>query len=148
MSVRVESKVHFTHVGKRQRKLSSEPLEEPVESGRIPRITRMLALAHRFDRLIREGTVVDQADLARLGHVSRARVTQVLTLMQLAPDIQEAILFLPRIQDGREVIQEHEIRPIAYTPDWKDQRKAWAKLVESKFPTRKGARNAKHEISG
>jgi hypothetical protein len=113
MSVRVESKVYFTHVGKRKRKLSSEPLEEPIESGRIPRITRMLALAHRFDRLIREGTVVDQADLARLGHVSRARVTQVLTLMQLAPDIQEAILFLPRIQDGREVIQEHEIRPIA-----------------------------------
>jgi hypothetical protein len=108
----------------------------------------MLALAHRFDRLIREGTVVDQADLARLGHVSRARVTQVLTLMQLAPDIQEAILFLPRIQDGREVIQEHEIRPIAYTPDWKDQRIAWAKLVEAKFPARKVARNAKHEISG
>jgi hypothetical protein len=148
MSVRVESKVHFTHVGKRQRKLSSEPLEESVESGRIPRITRMLALAHRFDRLIREGTVVDQADLARLGHVSRARVTQVLTLMQLAPDIQEAILFLPRIHDGRDVIQEHEIRPIAHTPDWKEQRKAWAKLVEAKFPTRKVARDAKHEISG
>lgn len=53
MSVRVESKVHFTHVGKRQRKLSSEPLVEPIKSGRIPRITRMLALAHRFDRLIR-----------------------------------------------------------------------------------------------
>ena len=48
----------------------------------------MLALAHRFDRLLQDGVVADQADLARLGHVSRARVTQIMNLLQLAPDIQ------------------------------------------------------------
>lgn len=48
----------------------------------------------------------DQADLARLGRVSRARVTQIMTLLNLSPEIQEAILFLPRIESGREPLTE------------------------------------------
>jgi hypothetical protein len=55
----------------------------------------------------------DQADLARLGNVSRARVTQIMNLLQLAPDIQEAILFLPRTVKGRDPIREKHVRPIA-----------------------------------
>ncbi len=45
--------------------------------------------------LIREGVVTDYAELARLGHVTRARVTQIMNLLHLAPDIQETLLFLP-----------------------------------------------------
>ncbi len=131
--IQVETKVHFSSGRKGRRKMSTGPVAVPVEPGRLPRITRMLALAHRFDRLLHEGTVKDQADLARLGHVSRARVTQILNLMQLAPDIQEAILFLPRIQRGREVINEHEVRPIATSLDWKQQRRQWARLVAAKL---------------
>jgi hypothetical protein len=93
----------------------------------------MLALAHRFDRLLQDGVVTDQADLARLGHVSRARVTQILNLLQLAPDIQESILFLPHLQRGRELIQEHQIRPIAANPDWAAQRRLWAQLAGAKL---------------
>jgi hypothetical protein len=63
-----------------------------------------MAPAIRFDGLLRQGVVADQADLARLGHVSRARVTQIMNLLQLAPDIQEQVLFLPRIQSGKEPI--------------------------------------------
>lgn len=126
--IQVETKVHFTSGSKGRRRLHAGPVAPPVEMGRIPRITRMLALAHRFDRLLRDGVVTDQADLARLGHVSRARVTQILNLLQLAPDIQESILFLPRIQRGREPIQEHQVRPIAATPDWRDQRQLWDRL--------------------
>lgn len=126
--IQVETKVHFTSGSKGRRRLHAGPVAPPVEVGRIPRITRMLALAHRFDRLLRDGLVTDQADLARLGHVSRARVTQILNLLQLAPDIQESILFLPRIQRGREPIQEHQIRPIAATPEWRVQRQLWERL--------------------
>lgn len=126
--IQVETKVHFTSGSKGRRRLHAGPVAPPVEMGRIPRITRMLALAHRFDRLLRDGVVTDQADLARLGHVSRARVTQILNLLQLAPDIQESILFLPRIQRGREPIQEHQVRPIAATPDWRTQRQLWDRL--------------------
>lgn len=68
------------------------PEPEPTPE-RIPRAARVLALAHRWRGLIRSGAVKDQADLARLVGVSRARVTQVMGLLWLAPDIQEAVLF-------------------------------------------------------
>ena len=68
-----------------------------VPSGRVPRIARLMALALRFEQLVRTGAVRDYAELARLGQVSRARLTQIMNLLHLAPDIQEAILFLPRV---------------------------------------------------
>ena len=88
-----------------------------------------MALAIRFDRLIKDGEIDDQADLARLGHVTRARVTQIMNLLQLAPEIQEAILFLPRTERGRDPIRERHIRPIAAEIDWRKQRRLWAPLA-------------------
>ena len=67
-------------------------------------------------------------DLARLGSVIRARVTQIMNLLQLAPDIQEAILFLPRTVKGRDPIRERHIRPIATELDWRRQRECWGRL--------------------
>jgi hypothetical protein len=64
----------------------------------IPRIARLLALAIRFDRLLRAEELRDYAELARLGHVTRARMTQIMKLLNLAPDIQEQILFLPPLK--------------------------------------------------
>lgn len=84
-----------------------------------------MALAIRFDRLIQEGEITDQADLARLGNVSRARVTQIMNLLQLAPDIQEALLFLPRTVKGRDPIRERHVRSIAAQLEWRKQRKLW-----------------------
>lgn len=65
-------------------------------AGNLPRITKLMALAIRFDSLVSRGEVQDYADLARLGYVTRARITQIMNLLNLAPDIQEALLFLPR----------------------------------------------------
>jgi hypothetical protein len=65
------------------------------ESGRVPRLAPLMALAICFEDLIRTGQVADYADLARLGHVSRARITQIMNLLLLAPDIQEQVLFHP-----------------------------------------------------
>jgi hypothetical protein len=59
-----------------------------------------MALALRFEGLIRTGQILNYAELARLGHVSRARISQITCLLLLAPDIQEELLFLPPI-DGR-----------------------------------------------
>ncbi|HEX5470413.1 MAG TPA: hypothetical protein VFW73_00925 [Lacipirellulaceae bacterium] len=97
----------------------------PVEPGRVPRVARMMALTLRYDGLTRGGTITDQAVLARLGHVSRARVTQIMNLLRLAPDIQEEVLFLPRIERGKEPIQEHELCKIAAVLDRRKQRKLW-----------------------
>ena len=127
----IERQVHFTR-GHRTRKVirnGPPPEPVPVPQGTIPRISRLMALALRFDRLIREGEVADQADLARLGNVTRARVTQIMNLLSLAPDIQEAILFLPRTRSGRDPIRERHLRPIAAILDWRKQRRLWKRLT-------------------
>jgi hypothetical protein len=94
-----------------------------------------MALAIRFDQLIKSGQITDQADLARLGHVTRARVTQIMNLLNLAPDIQEEILFLPRTLQGRDPIRERHLRPIAAVLDWGKQRRMWRQLpAEQQVP--------------
>ena len=85
----IECTVHFHRRGQGARKelqRGAEPLPPPE---RIPRLARLLALAHRFETLLQAGAVKDYATLARLGHVSRARICQIVSLLQLAPDIQE-----------------------------------------------------------
>jgi hypothetical protein len=87
-----------------------------------------MALAIRFDGLIRDGVVADQAELARLGHVSRARLTQIMNLLCLAADIQEQILFLPLTERGRDAIREKQLRPTAAILNWRRQRQLWRNL--------------------
>lgn len=120
------------HIGtaRRSRKIIKEGPDLGVDprlpEGSIPRVSRLMALAIRFDQLIRDGEITDQAELARLGHVTRARVTQVMNLLQLAPDIQEEILFLPRTTQGRDPVRERSLRPICAILDWREQREMWA----------------------
>src|SRR5258708_643191 len=96
--------------------------------GRIPRISRLMALAWRLDELVRTGVVADYAELARLGHVSRARISQILNLLALAPDIQEALLFLPSVERGRDPIHLRQLQPLAAILDWHQQRRFWQAL--------------------
>jgi hypothetical protein len=96
----------------------------------VPRVSRLLALALRLDQLVRTGTLADYATLARLGHVSRARVSQILSLVQLAPDIQETLLFLPPAECGRDAIRL-QLQALAALPDWQDQRRRWQELRSS-----------------
>jgi len=122
-----------SHGRKRLANPDAEPAPTPdtadTPPGRVPRITRLMALAIKFDGYLREGVVRDYAELARLGHVSRARLTQIMDLTLLAPEIQEAILTLPRTERGRDPIRELHVRPIAATPDWREQRRMWGKLA-------------------
>jgi len=87
-----------------------------------------MALAIHMQELVDSGEVIDYAELARLAHVSRARVTQIMNLLYLAPDIQEEILFLPRTDGSRAPIREHMVRPIAAVPNWSKQRRLWSNL--------------------
>src|SRR5436190_12755690 len=99
--VTFRTKIHFRagRSGRKHLETGQAPTQN-VEPGRIPWVSKLMALAIRFDDLVRDGVVTDQAELARLGHVSRARVTQIMNLLHLAPDIQEELLFLPRIERG------------------------------------------------
>ncbi len=84
-----------------------------------------MALAIRFEQLIRDGVVRDQANLARLALVSRARVTQIMDLLLLAPNIQEALLFLPPVHKGRDPITERDVRRVLVETDWLRQQHVW-----------------------
>jgi hypothetical protein len=87
-----------------------------------------MALAIHMEELVHKGDVADYADLARLAHVSRPRITHIMNLLHLAPDIQEEILFLPRTDGDRAPIRERMIRPIAAIIDWRKQRRMWSNL--------------------
>ncbi len=111
--------VHISQKARGRKTISSE--KRPTDgapAGRIPRISRLMAHAITFDRMLRDGTVRDITELARLAHVSQPRMTQILNLNHLAPDIQEALLFLPPVTKGREPVREKGLREICAIPDW------------------------------
>jgi hypothetical protein len=110
------------------------PAPAPAPAGRVPRISRLMALAIRFDEMLRRGDVKDLAELARLGHVTRARATQILNLTMLAPDLQQALLFLPPTCAGRDTIKEWQVRPVAAESVWAKQRRMWRKLTTAAGP--------------
>lgn len=114
--------------------LASGPGPAVPPTGRLPRITRLLALAHHFEWACQSGAVADYAELARLGQVSRARISQIMNLLLLAPEIQEQILFLPRVLRGRDPIHLHHLQPLALTVCWHEQRSAWHALLEQRWP--------------
>ena len=99
----------------------------PQVQGRPPRIARLVALAHKLDALVRSGAI-PYAELARLGHISPARLTQIMVLLHLAPSIQEYILFLSA--DDARFIPELELRKIAREPRWDRQRALFARLLQ------------------
>jgi len=135
--ITTQSTIHFARARRGRKELRrGEPPSAPPPPmfGRVPRIARLMALALRFQRLIESGEVRDYAELARLGHVTRARMTQIMNLLNLAPDIQEDILFLPPLEFGRDPIRELQLRPIAATPDWRKQRQLWKRMTCDRAP--------------
>jgi len=94
-----------------------------VSSRVVSRITRLLALAVKFEGLRQDGTVKNYTDLARLGRVSRARVTQIMNLLNLAPDIQEDILLSTKMS-----VPETSIRALSAEVIWSRQRERWKNI--------------------
>jgi len=101
----------------------------PPTKGWIPRVSKLMALALHFEELIRTKKVRDYADIAALGYVTRARLTQIMNLNLLSPDIQEKILFLPEVREGPDPITEHQIRKMVLSSDWSEQKKIWDKFM-------------------
>lgn len=121
----VTRRVTFTTAsrGRRVMKPASEP-RAPAPPP-LPRLTRLMALAIRMEDLIASGAMADQAEIARAGCITRARATQIMNLLHLAPDIQEAILSLPPVTEGRDPVTERDVRQIAGETDWGRQRELW-----------------------
>ncbi len=103
-----------------------------TERGRLPRVAEVLALAIGFDDMIRRGLARDHSDLARLGCISKERVSQIMRLVWLAPDIQQEILTLPRTSLGRFHLGEVALRQVASKMLWGEQREAWGRLQDAR----------------
>lgn len=126
---KVTKQVHFRQ-GRGTRKVMKEgESPKPEPPGSVPRISRLMALAIHMQDLVDKGEVADYAELARLAYVSRARITQIMNLLHLAPDIQEELLFLPPTSGGRAPIRERMVRPIFTMIGWRKQRVAWKRVL-------------------
>ncbi len=124
----VSSQIYKKRDGKRVVFAEGEQPAKREPVGRIPRITRFMALAIYYEDLIRQGHVRDYAEIATLGHVTRARVTQIMNLRLLAPDIQDNLLNLQRIVAGRDSIGLREMQAVALEPNWRIQQENWNRL--------------------
>src|SRR5688572_20128839 len=105
------------------------PLDGPASgNGRLPRVTQVMALAIQFQDMIQRREAKDYADLARLGCLTRERMSQIMELVWLAPDIQQEILEFPPSGAARFPISEVAVRRIASSLSWEEQRQQWKKL--------------------
>lgn len=131
--MRVERNLHIQRGPKKRNVVTKrKPVARTVGEGHTQRISKLMALAIRFDGLLRDGTVKDQSELAALAHVSQPRMTQIMNLLLLAPEIQEALLHLPKVM-GKDVITEKLLRPIVAEVGWTTQVAIWRSLCPEYF---------------
>jgi hypothetical protein len=97
-------------------------------TARIARVSRLLALAHHFQNLLDTGVIRTQTELAALSKLTTARITQIMNLLFLAPDIQEEILFMPPVTEGHAPVTERDLRQVLKTVVWSEQRGQWEGL--------------------
>ena len=124
----VTKPIHFAIKARRKVAKPGPRPEPPKPAGRPPRLSILMALAIRFEQLLDDGVVADQSELARLARVTQPRMTQIMNLLHLAPDIQDAILHLPPVEAGGDRVTERHVRPITRLRDWWTQRAVWDKL--------------------
>ena len=127
----LEYAIHFNkgHKGRKQLRSGKAPEPETLPVGNIQRVSRVMALAIKMEKMIEDGIVRDYTELATLGRVTCARITQIMNLLYLAPDIQEEILFLSRVTKGKDPIVEKQLAKIAMHDDWEQQRRSWIEYL-------------------
>jgi hypothetical protein len=118
------------HSGPRTQTIAPQKSTIAQSPGRLPNVTRVLALAIHFQNMITCSDAKDYADVARLGGLCRERVSQIMRLLYLAPDIQVELLYLPPTGTGRYPVSETAVRKIANLLSWNDQRQEWVRLKE------------------
>jgi hypothetical protein len=124
----VTTSVRFKRGRSGRKRLDTTAPPPAVPAGRVPRVAKLMALAIRFDGLLRDGVVADQSELARLARVTQPRMTQILNLLHLAPDLQEQVLFLPPVVAGKDRTHERMLRPLCGEVEWERQRILWQAL--------------------
>jgi len=104
------------------------PAPKPCTVSTVPAAARNLALAHHLAQLIDKGLVADYTAAARLLGVSQPRLTHLMSLLLLAPQIQDAILA------GTIVPADKKLRELARIAEWRGQLEALGKVAASHAP--------------
>jgi len=108
----------------------SQANPRPLKVPREPRVKELLLQAREWQRLLNSGEVRNQAEIAQREGITRARVTQIMSLLNLAPDIQEHILTMPKTS-CRPAISEHSLRPIVRAENPQEQLTTFQQLIQS-----------------
>ncbi len=133
MSKEMTFKIHVVRGSHGSVQLREGRAPEPARPAIVPsRVARLVAQAYRIDGLIRAGRVRDQSEVALLAGLTRGRVSQITDMLLLAPDIQEALLFLDRPTAGREPLGEVDLRKVIREPDWAKQRAMFKRLMDER----------------
>lgn len=136
MTISIERGFHLAIDGQRRggyrvamrRGKAPEPKPEEKPAERIPRISRLMALAIHYQSLLENDVVTDASTLAQLAGVTQPRMTQILNLNHLAPDIQEALLFPESLEGCKSSINEKQMRRLSRILVWGEQRREWNAL--------------------
>ncbi len=126
--IKVKRKIAFQGEAHKRRDAAKAARVTLAQSGRIPRIAKLVALANRMQSMLESGEVVSFQQLAELGKISQPRMTQIMSLLNLAPDIQEELLYLPEVTQGKAAIHERSLRPLTTELDWRVQRRMWGRI--------------------
>jgi len=105
------------------------PCGTPVRSKEpsTPHVVVLLQKALEWQRQLDAGEVSAKAEIARREGISRARVTQIMAMLQLAPEIQQHVLSMPDALQAS-AITERALRPIARLDGLADQKAEFQQL--------------------
>lgn len=122
--ITVHQKLSITTTRRGRKRLEPRPETEPAKPATsVPRISRLMALAIKYQGMLDRGEVAGITELARLCHVTQPRMSQILNLNLLCPSIQEQLLFLPPHASGKQAIHERKLRAVCREVDWLTQKR-------------------------
>ena len=129
MSASFSVEVHLSsgHCGHKQIHQGKKP--KHAKPSRLPRITRLMALAIKYEQLLKSGEIYGQEALARLAGIDRSLISRILRLRLLSPRIQEQLLNLSEITKGREELGLTKLIPLTRIHSWSKQETAFAELL-------------------
>ncbi len=110
--------------------LPSRGNPKPPQEPKTPRVVKLLRKAIGWQALLESGQIASQADIARQEGITRARVTQVMGMLRLSPEIQEQILYMPDAT-RRPLVTERILRPIVTIADHHDQLREFQRRISA-----------------
>ena len=108
--------------------LPSRGNPKPPRVPKTPRVVELLRKAIEWQALLESGEFTSQGDIATREGITRARVTQIMGILRLAPEIQEQILYMPD-DTRRPLVTERILRPIVTIADHQDQLREFQKFL-------------------